>query len=83
MGISAEASSSGIAPCPQIGKYQILQHMATGGMAEIYLSRSLGIGRFQKLVVIKRILPEHTGNKDGDQLVRRAMKLGYHCMKRQ
>jgi len=46
-----------IAPGRQIGKYQILQHMATGGMAEIYLARSLGIHKFQKLVVIKRILP--------------------------
>jgi serine/threonine protein kinase len=31
--------------------------MATGGMAEIYLSRQKGIEGFEKLLVVKRILP--------------------------
>ncbi|MBI5479598.1 MAG: protein kinase [Deltaproteobacteria bacterium] len=41
----------------RLGKYQILRQLATGGMAEIYLARHMGIEGFEKLVVIKRILP--------------------------
>jgi serine/threonine protein kinase len=40
-----------------LGKYEILRKLATGGMAEIYLARVRGIDGFEKLVVLKRILP--------------------------
>ncbi|CAN5746051.1 hypothetical protein BH11MYX3_BH11MYX3_25450 [soil metagenome] len=40
-----------------LGKYEVLRKIATGGMAEIYLARSRGAAGFEKLVVIKRILP--------------------------
>jgi serine/threonine protein kinase len=40
-----------------LGKYEILKKLATGGMAEIYLARVRGNAGFEKLVVIKRILP--------------------------
>lgn len=33
-------------------------------MAEIFLARSSGIGGFEKLVVIKRILPQHADNEE-------------------
>ncbi len=39
-----------------LGRYQLLALLATGGMAEIYLARQTGIGGFEKLVVVKRIL---------------------------
>ena len=39
------------------GKYQILERIATGGMAEIYKARLEGIGGFQRTFAIKRILP--------------------------
>jgi serine/threonine protein kinase len=39
------------------GKYQILRRLAVGGMAELYLARTRGMGGFEKLVVIKRVLP--------------------------
>jgi serine/threonine-protein kinase len=41
-----------------IGRYQLLARLATGGMAEIFLARQTGIGGFEKLVVVKRILPQ-------------------------
>jgi len=41
-----------------IGKYEILRKLATGGMAEIYLARVRGTAGFEKLVVLKRILPQ-------------------------
>src|SRR5688500_11942376 len=39
------------------GKYELIRKLATGGMAEIYLARTRGTANFEKLVVIKRILP--------------------------
>ncbi len=41
-----------------LGKYDILRMIATGGMAEIYLARQRGQAGFEKLVVLKRILPQ-------------------------
>ena len=35
-----------------------MKRLATGGMAEIYLARSRGITGFEKIVVLKRILPQ-------------------------
>src|SRR5260221_1510781 len=40
-----------------LGKYELLRKIAMGGMAEIYLARVRGTAGFEKLVVIKRILP--------------------------
>jgi serine/threonine protein kinase len=39
------------------GRYEILRKLATGGMGEVYLARSVGAAGFRKHVVIKRILP--------------------------
>ena len=45
------------------GKYQLLQRIATGGMAEIYRARSQGAAGVTKPVVIKKILPAYASNK--------------------
>ena len=42
----------------QFGRYQLLERIATGGMAEVFLARSFGVEGFEKRLVIKRILPE-------------------------
>ncbi len=39
------------------GKYQLLEKVAVGGMAEVYKALSTSIGGFQKKVALKRILP--------------------------
>src|SRR5262245_50727583 len=39
-----------------IGRYEILGHLASGGMAEVLLARLVGPSGFQRPVVIKRIL---------------------------
>ena len=46
------------------GKYQILERIATGGMAEIYKARLEGIGGFQRTFAIKRILPHLSQNDE-------------------
>ncbi|MBK7857545.1 MAG: serine/threonine protein kinase [Archangiaceae bacterium] len=39
------------------GNYELLERLATGGMAEIFRARQLGMEGFEKELVIKRILP--------------------------
>ena len=46
----------------RLGRYEIVRHLATGGMAEIYLARAGGIGDFERYVVIKVIAGERRGN---------------------
>jgi len=48
----------------RFGKYQILERISAGGMAEIYKARLDGIGGFQRAFAIKRILPHLGGNQD-------------------
>ena len=42
----------------QFGKYTLLRKLASGGMAELYLALHRSVAGFEKLVVIKRILPQ-------------------------
>ena len=42
---------------PTLSRYQVLGRLATGGMAEVWLARSVGIAGFEKRVVVKTILP--------------------------
>jgi len=41
----------------KLGRYELLARLATGGMGEIFLARSEGAAGFEKLCVVKRILP--------------------------
>jgi serine/threonine protein kinase len=47
-----------LGPGDKLGKYDLIRQIAIGGMAELYLARTVGIEGFEKLVVIKRILPQ-------------------------
>jgi serine/threonine-protein kinase len=42
----------------RLGRYELIGQLATGGMAEIHLARLAGEGGFEKIVVVKRLLPE-------------------------
>lgn len=39
------------------GKYLLIEHIATGGMAEVFKAKSFGFGGFEKIVAIKKIHP--------------------------
>jgi len=41
----------------QFGRYTLVQRLATGGMAEVFKAKILSGHGFEKLLVIKRILP--------------------------
>lgn len=48
----------------QFGKYLLLEKLATGGMAEVYLAKSVGAVGVNKFVAIKRILPQHSESQE-------------------
>ena len=68
-----EAASAGVqkkgpaSSGTEFGQYLIEEHIATGGMAEVYKARMMGMEGFQKTVAIKRILSNLT---DSDEFVR-------------
>jgi eukaryotic-like serine/threonine-protein kinase len=48
---------SGTTPT-RLGPYELVERLATGGMAEVYLARRAGPHGFAKQVAVKRILPQ-------------------------
>ncbi len=57
VGATARSAGTTLPIGTALGKYEIVQAVAVGGMAEIYLARSQGPQRFEKYVILKRILP--------------------------
>jgi TonB family protein len=53
-----------VAAGTRFGQYILEEHIATGGMAEVYRARMVGMEGFQKTVAIKRILSQLTGNEE-------------------
>ena len=45
------------------GKYVLLRRIAAGGMAELFLALQRSVAGFEKLIVIKRILPSMTQDR--------------------
>ena len=46
------------------GEYHLLEKIATGGMAEVWRARAYGMAGFEKILVIKKVLP--TLSEDSD-----------------
>ena len=43
----------------QFGKYYLLERINVGGMAEVFKAKAFGVEGFERLLAVKRILPEH------------------------
>lgn len=54
---SGAVDARSLASGTRLGKYEILDRIAVGGMAELYLAVARGIEGFRKLVVLKRVSP--------------------------
>jgi serine/threonine-protein kinase len=46
------------------GKYLLLEKLAMGGMAEVFLAKSSGVQGIGKFLAMKRILPQYSANED-------------------
>ena len=44
----------------RFGKYQLVRELAAGGMAQIFLAVYEGLEGFNRVVAVKRVLPEMT-----------------------
>ncbi len=64
-------------PAP-FGKYELLELIGTGGMADVFLARTFGVAGFEKRLVIKRIKEEHAGNPRFVSLFIHEAKIGVH-----
>lgn len=45
------------------GRYELLGRLGSGGMAEVYLARAVGLEDFEKIVVLKRVLPDRVDDR--------------------
>ena len=45
------------------GRYELLERIGVGGMAEVWRARVAGVGGFEKILVLKKILPAFASNK--------------------
>src|SRR5690349_6527804 len=45
-------------------RYQVIERIAAGGMAEVYRGESAGVEGFRKKVAIKRVLPQLSANRE-------------------
>lgn len=52
------------APGQSIGRYRLLTRLAVGGMGEVFLAAHAGPEGFQKVVVVKRMLPSIAAERD-------------------
>jgi len=48
----------------RLGRYQLLQKLASGGMASVYLARAAGPAGFEKVIALKRIHPHLAEEKN-------------------
>ena len=59
---SAQTSRRFLGPGDKLGKFEVIRQIAVGGMAELYLARMVGTEGFDRLVCVKRILPQYVSN---------------------
>ena len=53
----------------RFGKYMLLRRLAVGGMAELFLALQKSVAGFEKLIVVKRILPKLAADEEFVQML--------------
>jgi serine/threonine-protein kinase len=56
-------------------KYRIERYLAEGGMGAIYVGKKIGVGGFEKEIVLKQLLPEFTSRPEFRDLFFREAKI--------
>src|SRR6476661_641824 len=46
------------------GRYQLIEKIAAGGMAEVYKAKYETFGGIEKQVIVKRILPQYSNDEE-------------------
>ena len=46
------------------GRYQVIRRLAIGGMGEVFLARQSGVAGFDRLVILKSLLPDLAAQED-------------------
>ena len=46
----------------QVGRYTVVRHLASGGMAELFIARQEAVGGFEKQLVLKILQPRYATN---------------------
>lgn len=62
-------------PLARIGRYQLFEQFAAGGMATVHFGRLDGAGGFSRVVAIKRLLPELVQNEDFKEMLLKEARL--------
>lgn len=61
---SLEHTEGMLAPGDRLGRYRVLQPLASGGMAELHLAQQRGAAGFEKVVVLKRVRAHLAGDAE-------------------
>src|SRR5450432_3147235 len=59
----------------RLGSYELLQELAAGGMATVYVARQIGAAGFERLVVLKRVHPHLVKDKEFTNMFRDEARL--------
>ncbi|MCC6216540.1 MAG: serine/threonine protein kinase [Polyangiaceae bacterium] len=72
MSVRSAASRPAVAPVmaagTQLGRYELLMPIATGGMAMVWAARMQGTRGFQKVVAVKTMLPKMSEDPDFERM---------------
>jgi serine/threonine protein kinase/tetratricopeptide (TPR) repeat protein len=72
---TAVAVPSAAASNETLGRYRLLEPIGRGGMAEVFKAKSFGVEGFEKVLVIKRIVPELAAHQEFVEMFVREAKL--------
>ncbi len=65
----------GKAKFEQFGNYVLLEKLASGGMAEVFLAKRMGASGVQKFIAVKRILPQFSDSEEFVQMFKDEAKI--------